>query len=209
MCTYEKKDYLLAHLGPAGAQAFRARVEGEAAALGVKVNWEGRCGNTRDSHILLLLAARQQQKRGHHRRAATAPGPPSVFQELLDAFSRGVFEKGMDISDRCLLVKTAMRAGLRVEIARDRDDEGDMGGEKDGEARRGDEEAEEALLRWLDCEEARAEADALDRYAKEVAGIAAVPTYIVQGRYEVGGKQEPEVFLRLFERLKSATVNGE
>ncbi|ROW13461.1 hypothetical protein VPNG_04469 [Cytospora leucostoma] len=208
----EKKEYLLNQLGPAGAQAFRARVEAEAAALGVKVNWEGRCGNTRDSHILLLLAARrrqQQQQRGHHRRAATAPGPPPVFQELLGALCRGVFEEGMDVSDRCFLVKTAVRVGLRAESSRGCDDEGDMEGEKDGETRREDGEAEEALLRWLDSDEARAEADALDKYAKEVAGIAAVPSYIVQGRYRVGGKQDPEVFLRLFERLESAAVNGE
>lgn len=65
--AYEKKDYFLAKLGPAAAPAFFARVESEASAHGLAVNWEGRCGNTRDSHILLLLAARQQQQQRQQR----------------------------------------------------------------------------------------------------------------------------------------------
>lgn len=34
--------------------------------------------------------------------------------------------------------------------------------------------------------------------------ISGVPNFTVQGKYEVGGAQDPEVFVRLFEKIKAA-----
>ncbi|ROW08447.1 hypothetical protein VMCG_03160 [Cytospora schulzeri] len=166
--AYDKKDYYLAKFGPADAPASFARVEKEAAAQGLTMNWEGKCGNTRDSHDILA-----------------------------DALFRGALEQGRDISDRSFLVETAVRVGLAVQS--------EGGGGDGSEGERG----EDALLEWLDSGEARAEADALDRFAKEEVGITAVPSYVVQGRYRVGGKQGPEVFLRLFERIRLETCDVE
>jgi predicted DsbA family dithiol-disulfide isomerase len=34
-------------------------------------------------------------------------------------------------------------------------------------------------------------------------GISGVPNFTINGRYEVGGAQDPGVFLRLFEKIKA------
>ena len=34
--------------------------------------------------------------------------------------------------------------------------------------------------------------------------ISGVPNFTIQGKYEVGGAQDPEVFVRLFEKIKAA-----
>lgn len=96
----------------------------------------------------------------------------AVLRQLETALYRGAFEQGRDISDRLFLLEAAAQAGL------DRDE----------------------VLAWLDGEEARRLADGLNRRAREV-GIVAVPSFVVQGRYRIGGKQEEKVFLDLFERI--------
>ncbi|TIC95243.1 hypothetical protein CH35J_008121 [Colletotrichum higginsianum] len=70
--------------------------------------------------------------------------------------------------------------------------------------------AQNRLLETLD--DARAALDD-DRTGKAVdedvleakrAGITGVPTFTVQGRWRVGGNQEPDVFLRVFEKVDEA-----
>lgn len=85
---------------------------------------------------------------------------------------------------------------------------GSLGKSKKEEDDDEEEERKDALLGWLDSGAARVEADALDAYAKREVGITAVPSYVVQGRYRVGGKQGPDVFLRLFERVRLARQDG-
>lgn len=46
--------------------------------------------------------------------------------------------------------------------------------------------------------------DALETRTKNEVGIVAVPSFVIQGRYRVGGKQEQSVFLDLFERIRKA-----
>lgn len=199
--AYDKKDYFLARSRPADAPALLARVEKEAAAQGLTMNWEGKCGSTRDSHILLLLAAQQQRRQQQRFRPPPSPSSSSsssssaTLQDLLaEALFRGALEQGRDISDRSFLAETAAGVGLEVGGGR-------AGGEGEGEG--------VALLGWLDSEGARGAADALDAYAKAEVGITAVPSYVVQGRFRVGGKQDPGVFLRLFERIRLARQDGE
>lgn len=156
-------------------------MEKAAAALGLSINWDGLCGNTRDSHILLLLAQELQQQK-QQQEGGNNNNNNNLLRDTQDALFAGAFHRGCDVSDRAFLAEVALEAGL-------------CGSEAE-------------VLARLDEESARAGADALDRRAKEVVGITAVPSYVVQGRYRVGGQQESEVFLRLFDRIRSEGGEG-
>lgn len=96
---------------------------------------------------------------------------------------------GRDVGDRAFLLEVAGAVGL-------------LGREGEGEGEGGDEMGMEEVLAWLDGEAGRELADGLDRRAKREVGIAAVPSFVVQGRFRVGGKQEEGLFLDLFERIR-------
>ncbi|KAJ0109882.1 dsba oxidoreductase [Diaporthe amygdali] len=185
--AYNKKKYYASRFGPSGAAAICERVNNSAAALGLSINWDGICGNTRDSHVLLLLAQKlqqQQDEEGEEEEGGDSTAAHKARDNLLrdtqDTLFYGAFDRGQDISNRGFLVKVALEAGLC--------------------------ESEEELLAHLDNKEARDEADGLDSYAKEVVGITAVPSYVVQGRYRIGGQQSSDVFLQLFDRIRATEV---
>ncbi|KAI3398978.1 hypothetical protein diail_8005 [Diaporthe ilicicola] len=195
--AYKKKEYYVSRFGPVRAAEWYERVNQRAAALGLSVNWDGVCGNTRDSHVLLLLAQKlqqqqqQQQQQDEEDEAEDGKGTDgahrgrrnnNLVRAAQDALFHGAFHGGRDISDRGFLVEVALEVGLCA--------------------------SKEEVMAHLDREEARAEADGLDRSAKEVIGITAVPSYVVQGRYRVGGQQEAEVFLQLFDRIRVAERAG-
>lgn len=185
MPAYKKRDYYAKRFGPARVAAFFERVDREGAALGLSMNFDGLCGNTRDSHVLLLLAQELQQQR---REKGGGNGDDdnnndNLLRDTQDALFYGSWCNGRDVSDRAFLAEVALEAGLCG--------------------------SEEEVLARLDDEEARAGADALDRRAKEVVGITAVPSYVVQGRYRVGGQQQSEVFLGLFDRIRLEGSGGE
>ena len=105
-------------------------------------------------------------------------GSPGVVARLQDALFGGQFEgAGRDISDRAFLAQAAVASGLA--------------------------RSEEEAWRCLDSEGAGREADGSDREAKRM-GVTAVPSYLVQGRYRVGGFQEPEFLVGLFEKIGAA-----
>lgn len=184
MPAYNKRDYYAARFGPARAAAFLERVNNGAAAVGLSINWDGLCGNTRDSHVLLLLAQKlQERRRRRGEEDAAADDDLDLLRETQDALFRGAFDRGRDVSDRAFLAEVALEVGLCG--------------------------SEEEVLARLDDAGARAEADALDRRAKEAIGITAVPSYVVQGRYRVGGQQQSEVFLRLFDRIRLEWAGGQ
>jgi predicted DsbA family dithiol-disulfide isomerase len=171
--------------GPAKAAAWFQMVNDRASALGLSINWDGLCGNTRDSHVLLLLAQKQQQQQQQqqqHEHEGEGRDDSSrgrnILRDTQDALFDGVFDRGRDVSDRHFLAEVALEVGLC--------------------------ESEEVVFACLDEPAARAQADALDRAAKKVAGITAVPSYVVQGRYSVGGQQDSEVFLKLFDKIRLA-----
>ncbi|OHE90503.1 DSBA-like thioredoxin domain-containing protein [Colletotrichum orchidophilum] len=104
---------------------------------------------------------------------ALARKGPTAQDRLLEALFRGHFEEGADITDRHYLVATAAAAaGLDVAEA-----EAALDSDRAGEL--------------VDGEVVRA----------RKAGVTGVPTFTVQGRWRVGGNQEPDVFLRVFERV--------
>ncbi|KAL0941846.1 dsba oxidoreductase [Colletotrichum truncatum] len=95
-----------------------------------------------------------------------------VQDRLLNAVFRGHFEEGADITDRGFLLAAAAEAGLDENEAASALDSVRAGEIVDGEV-----------------------------LSARKAGVTGVPTFTVQGRWRVGGNQEPDIFLRVFERV--------
>lgn len=187
-----KKSPFVSRLGPK-APAFFDRLAAMAADYGIEFEWEGTTGNSRDSHKLILLAMDQDiasqagksaMSFGHPApssyaspAAAAIPHSPHTQQNaVIEQLSRGMFEQGRDVSDRGFLVEVALELGLAAN------------------------EAE--VLAWLDGAEANARVDAEVTKARAI-GINGVPTFVVNGRYRVGGMQEPGIFLGLFDKIRA------
>jgi predicted DsbA family dithiol-disulfide isomerase len=85
------------------------------------------------------------------------------------------FEQEEDITSHAVLKAAAVRAGL----------------------------AEKEVGEWLKSDKG---GKAVDEEVAEAQRdqIAGVPNFTIQGKYEVGGAQDPEVFVRLFEKIKAA-----
>jgi predicted DsbA family dithiol-disulfide isomerase len=99
-------------------------------------------------------------------------GLPGAQVALKERLLAAYFTDGSNIADPDLLATEAARAGL------DRDD----------------------VLRLLEGDEGIAEvADSLAFAA--AAGITAVPTYVLDGRWSIPGAQDPDVFVQVLRRL--------
>jgi predicted DsbA family dithiol-disulfide isomerase len=95
-------------------------------------------------------------------------------RKLAELLFEAYFERGADVSRHDTLAALAEEAGM------------------DGDRARAYLEAGEGV------EETRAEVEEASRI-----GVRAVPTFVLEGRYAVEGAQEPEAFLRVFERVRS------
>jgi predicted DsbA family dithiol-disulfide isomerase len=104
-----------------------------------------------------------------------------VQSRLLDLLFKGHLEERRDIADRGFLVECAIEAGL-------------VGSEKEG-------------LRLLDDEGLGRRVEEANTMAR-ARGVVAVPSYLVQGRWFVGGTQRCEIFLDLFRRVAGETGDG-
>jgi predicted DsbA family dithiol-disulfide isomerase len=59
------------------------------------------------------------------------------------------------------------------------------------------------VAEWLAGDAGGREID-MEVQAAKMAGISGVPNFTVNGRYEIGGAQDSDVFLGLFEKIKAA-----
>lgn len=98
---------------------------------------------------------------------------------FLDLLFKKHFEESKDISDRGFLVECALEAGT-------------VGSEKEALRLLND----EGLGRRVEENHAMARAK----------GVVAVPSYLIQGQWFVGGMQRCEVFLDLFRRVAGERV---
>jgi len=100
---------------------------------------------------------------------------PAVQTRVVEELFAAYFEQEGDITSHEVLKNAAVRAGL--------------------------EEAE--VTEWLESDKG---GEAVDEEVQkaQMGQISGVPNYTIQGRYEVGGAQDPGVFLRLFEKIKAA-----
>ncbi|KAL8707215.1 MAG: hypothetical protein Q9220_007709 [cf. Caloplaca sp. 1 TL-2023] len=87
---------------------------------------------------------------------------------------RSYFEEEGDITDHEILTAAAMRGGL-----------------EEGEVRA-----------WLGSGEGGREVDR-EVVEAQMKGVSGVPHFTLQGKYEIGGAQEPEAFVGIFEKVKA------
>lgn len=99
-------------------------------------------------------------------------GPPGAQDALKERLLRAYFVEGENIADRDVLASAAEAAGLDGAAARRALDEGTGAAE---------------LIESL-------------AFAAE-AGITAVPTYVLDGRWSIPGAQDPDTFVQVIKRL--------
>ena len=172
------------------------RLDSVGAAYNIKFAWSGKTGNSRDSHRLILLAASQDQVQDQDQATSPSPAAPRLQlqpnnnnipgartkqEELIEYILSQTFQHGADPSSRAFLARAAVTVGVF--------------------------RTEEAALAYLDQEEEEddnehgQEVDRSSEAARRL-GVTAVPSYVVQGRWQVGGMQREEMWLRLFERVR-------
>ncbi|KAI9706903.1 MAG: hypothetical protein M1820_004682 [Bogoriella megaspora] len=102
-----------------------------------------------------------------------AKGDKGRQTRVVEELFRSYFEEEGDITDRGVLTQAAVKAGL---------EEGEVKEwlETDGGGKLVDREVEEAQMRM----------------------IHGVPHFTIQGLYEVGGAEDPAVFVEIFEKIK-------
>ena len=121
-----------------------------------------------------LDRARRANTRDAHRVLdfAARSGAPGVQAALKERLLAAYFTNGEDVGDPDVLVRAATEVGLDADDVR-------------------------ALL---DSDEGVTELQAAAATAAE-AGITAVPTYVIDGRWSIPGAQDPDVFVQVLRRL--------
>ena len=121
-----------------------------------------------------LDRARRASTRDAHRVLdyAADGGAPGTQAALKERLLTAYFTNGEDVGDHDVLVRAATEVGLD-----------------------GDE-----VRTLLDSETGLAELQAAAATAAE-AGITAVPTYVIDGRWSIPGAQDPDVFVQVLRRL--------
>ena len=94
--------------------------------------------------------------------------------KLVEALFKAYFEDEQDITSHEVLRGAAVKAGL---------------------------EEKEAGY-WLESDKGGPEVDKEVRNA-QMQGISGVPNFTLQGKFEIGGAQDPEAFLKAFEQVKA------
>jgi predicted DsbA family dithiol-disulfide isomerase len=110
---------------------------------------------------------------------AETSGPPGSQAALKERLLADYFVDGRNVADPDVLVDAAAAAGIDAEEAR----------------------------AFLAGDGGLAEVDEALAFARE-AGISAVPTYVIDGRWSIPGAQDPDVFVQVLQRLASAERAG-
>lgn len=154
----DKMEYYHSKFGAERAKMMIERISGVGQAVGIKFDFGGRTGATRDSHRLIQLA----KSKG-----------PEVQDRLVQELFTSYFEKQGDITSHEMLLKAGVSAGID----------------------------ELEVKQWLANDKGGLQVDreVMDAQAR---GISGVPNFVMQGRYEIGGAQEADSFVRVFERIK-------
>ncbi len=99
---------------------------------------------------------------------------PHVQTRVVEELFKAYFENEQDITSHDVLREAGVKAGLE----------------------------ESEVREWLNSDKGGKEVDEEVMHA-QMANISGVPNFTIQGKYEVGGAQDPAAFVQLFERLKA------
>lgn len=99
---------------------------------------------------------------------------PEVQTRVVEELFEAYFEREQDITSLEVLKDAGVKAGLD----------------------------ENEVMEWLESDRGGKQVDEEVMEAR-MERITGVPNYTVNGRYEVGGAQDPQVFLGLFEKIKA------
>jgi predicted DsbA family dithiol-disulfide isomerase len=102
---------------------------------------------------------------------------PAMQTRIVEELFSAYFENEGDITSHELLLNAAKKAGFDEKEAKE----------------------------WLSSEKGGKEVDAEVEEA-QMNQITGVPRFEIQGKFLVGGAQDPDVFLRLFEKIKATEV---
>lgn len=98
---------------------------------------------------------------------------PEMQTKVVEALFKAYFEDEKDITSHEVLKESGMIAGL----------------------------GEQEVKAWLDSDKGGPEVDKEVREAQR-KDISGVPNFTLQEKYEIGGAQDPEAFVKIFERIK-------
>ncbi|KAG7148434.1 hypothetical protein HYQ46_002708 [Verticillium longisporum] len=162
----------------------------------------GRAGNSRPAHQLLRHLARSQSSspastpspratsssapfpsvpgHGYAQPRGAMPAYSTPQSRFLDALFNAYFARGLDVSDREVLLELAAKAGL------------------------GRAEAHGVL----ESEESRRGTDEEAARARGERGVEGVPTMTIQGQWRVGGMQGVDLLLGVFEKAARGVATG-
>ncbi|KAH8672664.1 thioredoxin-like protein [Tricladium varicosporioides] len=154
----DKRAYYISKFGEDRAEQIFERLSQAGKDVGINFSFDGKAGNTRDSHRLIQLGKSKS---------------PELQTRVVEELFKSYFENEGDITSHEVLQAAGEKAGLATTEIKEW-----LGSDKGG--REVDEEVEEAKRE----------------------GVSGVPNFTIQGKYEVGGAQDPGVFLRLFEKIR-------
>jgi len=128
-----------------------------------------------ESGINFKFGGRTGNTRDSHRLIQFAKTKsPEVETRVVEELFRSYFEEEGDITSHKTLRDAAVKAGLD----------------------------EKEVADWLKSDKGGETVDEEVRRAK-LEQISGVPNFTLQGKYQVGGAQDPSVFVRLFEKIKA------
>ena len=128
----------------------------------------------KDAGIDFSFGGKTGNTRDSHRlvQLGKTKGPEAQTRVVAELF-RSYFEKEGDITSHDVLQEAGLKAGL--------------------------DEAE--VKEWLKSDKGGKEVDKEVSEA-QIRGVSGVPNFVLQGKYEIGGAQDPEAFVKVFERVK-------
>lgn len=98
---------------------------------------------------------------------------PEMQTKVVEALFKAYFEDEKDITSHEVLREAGVNSGLD----------------------------EQEVKAWLESDKGGEEVDreVLEAQQKDISGV---PNFTLQGKYEIGGAQDPEAFVKIFERIK-------
>ena len=131
--------------------------------------------NTKDVGINFKFGGKTGNTRDSHRLIQLGKSKsPAIQTRVVEELFAAYFENEGDITSHAVLTSAGVKAGLD----------------------------EKEVKEWLASDKGGKEVD-LEVEQAQQNQISGVPNFTIQGKYEVGGAQDPGVFLRLFEKIRA------